>query len=119
MACCFKIRCTGARLRLRGSEELACRAVVGADGVRSAIAASLGVPPPNVAGYSAYRRVAAVMGILSVHHDSSVPNGETHSINIQPQLAPFFYPTIKSYPLLLPALCLGFDWCHVCGAGLS
>ncbi len=46
---------SGARLRLRGGEELACRAVVGADGVRSAVAAKLGVPPPNLAGYTAYR----------------------------------------------------------------
>ena len=38
---------------------MACRAVVGADGVRSAVAAKLGVAPPNLAGYTAYRRVLA------------------------------------------------------------
>ena len=51
-------------MRLRGGEELACRAVVGADGVRSAVAAGLGVPPPNVAGYSAYRHALGIYVIL-------------------------------------------------------
>ena len=42
-------------MRLRSGEELTCRAVVGADGVSSAVAATLGVRPPNLAGYTAYR----------------------------------------------------------------
>ena len=39
--------------------ELRCRAVVGADGVRSSIAAALGLGAPGYAGYTAFRGVAA------------------------------------------------------------
>ena len=39
--------------------ELRCRAVVGADGVRSSIAGALGLGAPAYAGYTAYRGVAA------------------------------------------------------------
>ena len=42
-------------VRLQGGEALQGALVVGAEGVRSPVAAQLGVRPQNYAGYSAYR----------------------------------------------------------------
>ena len=44
-----------AAVRLQGGEALQGALVVGAEGVRSPVAAQLGVRPQNYAGYSAYR----------------------------------------------------------------
>ena len=54
--------CAGPSVTLHSGETLRCRVVVGADGVRSAVAQSLGVPPPNYAGYVSYRGVASFGG---------------------------------------------------------
>jgi 2-polyprenyl-6-methoxyphenol hydroxylase-like FAD-dependent oxidoreductase len=54
----------GATVELVGGEALPAAAVVGADGVRSAVAAGLGVPAANYAGYTAYRGVASFPGGL-------------------------------------------------------
>lgn len=48
----------GAVATLSTGEEIRGAVVVGADGVRSAVGASLGNRPPNYAGYSAYRGLA-------------------------------------------------------------
>lgn len=45
----------GATVTLSSGEEIRGAVVVGADGVRSAVGASMGCQPPNYAGYSAYR----------------------------------------------------------------
>lgn len=47
---------SGAALQLRSGQRLECLAVVGADGVRSAVAAAAGRPAPNYCGQSAIRR---------------------------------------------------------------
>ena len=47
--------CSAAAVRLEGGEVLQGVLVVGAEGVRSPIAAQLGVGSQNYAGYSAYR----------------------------------------------------------------
>lgn len=59
---------TGATLRLQNGEEMRCRAVVGADGVGSRVAAAIGVPPPNFAGYSAYRYIWEIRILLLRHN---------------------------------------------------
>jgi len=45
-------------LKLSSGQRLRCRMVVGADGVRSAVASHVGVQPPRYAGYVAYRGMA-------------------------------------------------------------
>ena len=59
---------TGATIRLQNGEEMRCRAVVGADGVGSQVAAAIGVPPPNFAGYSAYRYMREIRILRLRHH---------------------------------------------------
>jgi 2-polyprenyl-6-methoxyphenol hydroxylase-like FAD-dependent oxidoreductase len=51
-------------VRLQGGETLQGALVVGAEGVRSPVAAQLGVRPQNYAGYSAYRGIASFDGDL-------------------------------------------------------
>jgi 2-polyprenyl-6-methoxyphenol hydroxylase-like FAD-dependent oxidoreductase len=48
----------GAVVTLADGSSARCAAVVGADGVGSAVAASLGLPPPRYVGYTAVRGVA-------------------------------------------------------------
>jgi 2-polyprenyl-6-methoxyphenol hydroxylase-like FAD-dependent oxidoreductase len=60
----------GATVELVGGEALPAAAVVGADGVRSAVAAGLGVPAANYAGYTAYRGVASFPGGLPMPADT-------------------------------------------------
>lgn len=45
-------------VRLLSGEALRCRAVIGADGVRSKVAAALGLGPANFAGMTAHRGMA-------------------------------------------------------------
>lgn len=54
----------GAAVLLESGQRLACLAVVGADGARSAVAAAAGRPPPNYCGQSAVRGVARFPGGL-------------------------------------------------------
>lgn len=49
----------GIALKLRDGSEVEASVVVGADGVRSAVACHLQLPGPNYAGYAAYRWVSA------------------------------------------------------------
>lgn len=51
---------------LADGRQLPGRIIVGADGVRSAVASGLGVPPPNVTGQMAFRGVAEFDGPLPV-----------------------------------------------------
>ncbi|KAL4450754.1 hypothetical protein ABPG77_001110 [Micractinium sp. CCAP 211/92] len=53
---------SGAALQLQSGQRLECLAVVGADGVRSAVAAAAGRPAPNYCGQSAIRGVARFPG---------------------------------------------------------
>ncbi|KAK9839598.1 hypothetical protein WJX84_010628 [Apatococcus fuscideae] len=48
----------GALVTLEDGRRMRFRAVLGTDGIRSRVAACLGMPPPNYAGYAAYRGVA-------------------------------------------------------------
>lgn len=51
---------------LQGGQELRCRLLVGADGVRSAVAQHLALPAPGYAGYIAFRGVATMLGGLPI-----------------------------------------------------
>lgn len=51
---------------LGDGRKLAGRVIVGADGVRSAVARGLGVPPPNMSGQMAFRGVAKFEGALPI-----------------------------------------------------
>ncbi|KAL4433828.1 hypothetical protein ABPG75_000269 [Micractinium tetrahymenae] len=53
---------SGAALLLESGQRLECLAVVGADGVRSAVAAAAGRPAPNYCGQGAIRGVARFPG---------------------------------------------------------
>jgi 2-polyprenyl-6-methoxyphenol hydroxylase-like FAD-dependent oxidoreductase len=45
----------GPVLQLSNGQQLSCDVCVGADGANSVVAAHLGLPPTNYAGYVAYR----------------------------------------------------------------
>lgn len=51
----FKLLLEGTRVILQSGEIVRGRAVVGADGARSAVASALNMGVPSYAGYSAYR----------------------------------------------------------------
>ena len=47
---------------MEGGQRLSCRMVLGADGVRSVVGASIGVPPANPSGQAGYRGLATFNG---------------------------------------------------------
>jgi 2-polyprenyl-6-methoxyphenol hydroxylase-like FAD-dependent oxidoreductase len=53
----MRLICAGAVVELADGRQIPCRAVVGCDGVRSRIAAQLGLPPALYAGEVYYRYV--------------------------------------------------------------
>ncbi len=49
------MRCAGVSVSLESGEQVRAPILVGADGVRSRVAAHLGLKEPNYSGYIAYR----------------------------------------------------------------
>ena len=55
------VACSGAEVELASGERLGCRAVVGADGVKSRVTAMLGLPPVRYAGEVYFRWVMSAL----------------------------------------------------------
>ncbi len=64
----FAFSVTGAEVELATGERLRCKAVIGADGVKSRIAAKLGVKPATYAGEVYYRWDCSLQSLLPCMH---------------------------------------------------
>lgn len=64
-------------MTLEDGRRMRFRAVLGTDGIKSRVAASLGMSTPNYAGYAAYRSACCLLSTVqhpSYHALSSCPN---------------------------------------------